>query len=87
VRSAVANELTPDDGEEYYNSALHWIRYTATIHYLGDAFEPVHMREIANFAAAALRGEPVADYQKATAEAKEKAKEMMAWFDQGEDDS
>jgi hypothetical protein len=73
--------LTPADGEQYYISALEWIRFTASMHYIGDAFDPVHMRELANFAIAALRGEPITDYDQATARAKEKAAEMMAWFD------
>ena len=76
-----APTLTPDDGERYYLSALHWIRHTAGLHYIGDAFDPEHMRELANFAVAALRGEPVIDYEAATIEARQRAREMMEFFD------
>lgn len=78
--------LTPDDGEEYYNSALHWVRHVAGMHYIGDAFEPAHMRQLSNFATAVLRGEPVADWHKAIEKAEVWAKEMMEYFDQEEDD-
>lgn len=77
----MARQLTSDDGKEYYESALHWIRQVAGTHYIGDAFEPVHMRELANFATAALRGDPITDYEEATAEAQRWAAEMMAFFD------
>ena len=79
-------QLTPDDGKEYYESTLLWIRHIAGTHYIGDAFEPVHMRELANFATAALRGEPVIDYEAATEEAQRWAAEMMAFFDREGDD-
>lgn len=77
--------ISPDDGERYYNNALHWIRQTALLHYIGDAFDPVHMREIANFATMVLRGEPITDYDATTERAKVEAAKMMALFDQSED--
>lgn len=66
-------ELT---GAHLFN-ALQWIRQEATLHYLGDAFDPIHMRTIANMAIAALRGEPFPDYEEAMARARESAREMM----------
>ena len=81
-----AAKLTPDDGERYYLSALHWIRQVAGTHYIGDAFEPVHMRELANFATGALRGDPIIDYEAATIAAQQWAAEMMAFFDREDTD-
>jgi hypothetical protein len=81
----MAEEETEDvevDNETYFLSALQWIRYFATMHWLGDAFDPVHMRQIANFASAAIRGEPIDDFAEATARARAKAAELMAFFDQ-----
>lgn len=43
-----------------YN-ALDWIRMAASLHYLGGAFEPDHMRGIANLAIDALEGQKVID--------------------------
>ena len=40
--------------EERYRRALLWIRHTAGLHYFGGAFEPEHMRDLANIAADAL---------------------------------
>jgi hypothetical protein len=74
------------DNETYFLSALQWIRYFATMHWLGDAFDPIHMRQIANFASAAIRGEAISDYDQATARARVKAAEMMAWFDSEDSD-
>jgi hypothetical protein len=51
----------------------------AALHYYGDAFDPEHMRAIANMAADALAGwqdgelTMLPDYEQSTAEAKEKA--------------
>jgi len=40
-------------------NALRWIRLQAGIHYYGEAFEPEHMRAIANMAADALSNVPL----------------------------
>jgi hypothetical protein len=42
-----------------YRNALEHIRVDASIHYLGGAFEPAHMRAIANFATEALSGKDI----------------------------
>jgi hypothetical protein len=40
-------------------NALEVIRFSATIHYLGGAFDPEHMRSLANLASDALNGDPI----------------------------
>lgn len=63
-------ELEPDDGYEEWvpevelevddlANALETIRRSATLHWLGRAFEPVHMLGIADLATRALTGEAV----------------------------
>jgi hypothetical protein len=42
-----------------YRNALKWIRHLAFIHYMGGAFDPEHMRDIAEMAGKALAGEKV----------------------------
>lgn len=74
--------LTPEDGDAYYVSVLHWIHQTATMHWLGDAFDPVHMRNLADLAATAIRGEPIMSYEEAMVEARERAAEMFASFNE-----
>lgn len=39
--------------------ALEWIRRAAHAHWIGDAFDPEHMHDIATVAANALCGDPV----------------------------
>ena len=80
------DSLTVDDGERYYQSALQWIRFVATAHYIGDAFDPEHMRELANLATGALRGDPVTDYDAATERAQHEARRLMEWFSEEDAD-
>lgn len=42
-------------------TALKWIRFQAGLHYLGGAFEPEHMRALANMAADGLSHDPIPD--------------------------
>lgn len=44
---------------ENYHNALEHIRLAATMHYFGGAFEPEHMRAIANLCIRALNDEDV----------------------------
>ncbi len=44
---------------ENLTNALEHIRLAATLHYVGGAFDPEHMRSIANVAIAALSGEDI----------------------------
>jgi hypothetical protein len=67
------------------SNALKWIRQNATLHYMGGAFDPEHMGELANQATAALNGEPVPDYDEAMAAARVKAQEWMVLFSEGQD--
>jgi hypothetical protein len=46
---------------ERLRAALDEIRQAATLHYVGGAFDPMHMRAIANFAIGTLDGEDAPD--------------------------
>lgn len=62
-------------------NALKWIRTVALMHYLGGAFDPEHMRDIANMAADALGGlRELPDCDMVTAGAREKARKQAAMF-------
>lgn len=59
--------------EERYRNALEWVRMIAMMHYLGGAFESVHMRDLAYVAANALDGRDLPDFEESTAKARKKA--------------
>jgi hypothetical protein len=64
---------------ERYANALKWIQHIAALHYMGGAFEPKHMRDLANIAADALdpsvrRNLP--DYETRMADARVRAQEL-----------
>ena len=63
-----------------YQNALTWIRHVAGLHYLGGAFDPEHMRDLANMATAALQGKDFPDYAESMARGREKAAEWAALF-------
>ncbi len=46
--------MTGIEREENYRRALQRLRFIAGLHYMGGAFEPEHMRDLANIAADAL---------------------------------
>ena len=46
------------------------------MHYFGDAFNPEHMRALANLAADALDGKDAPDFEERMADAKQRAREM-----------
>jgi hypothetical protein len=54
-------------------NALKWLRQVALLHYMGGAFEPEHMRDIANVAAKVIGGKALPDYDLAMARSREKA--------------
>lgn len=63
----------------YLENALAWIRHTAGMHYMGAAFEPEHMRHLANMAADAILGErEFPDIDGAYRQAQERAQEFAA---------
>ncbi len=68
------------DPEYRYQNALKWIRTIAGMHYLGGAFDPEHMRGIANLAADALAGKDAGDHDEAVAASQERAREMTGKF-------
>jgi hypothetical protein len=68
-----------------YENALLWIRHLAILHYLGDAFDPEHMRTLANIAANALAEPPFArealpDYEETSRAAQAEAERLSAVF-------
>jgi excisionase family DNA binding protein len=64
--------------EYRYRNALLWIRVAAGMHYFGGAFDPEHMRAIANLAADALSGKDIKDYESAMERSRAKARK---WAD------
>lgn len=56
-------------------NALLWIRYIAGMHYLGQAFEPDHMRALANLATDALVGKEQPNFVETQEGAMKKAEE------------
>lgn len=67
------------DLEYRYGNALKWIRHIAGLHYFGAAFDPEHMRTLANVAADALdarTGRDLPDYEEAMTTAQVHAREM-----------
>lgn len=61
-------------------SALKWVRMNAGLHYMGGAFDPEHMRSLAELATNALNGDPVDDFDEAMERGKAKAAEWAAIF-------
>jgi hypothetical protein len=61
-------------------NAMRWIHHVAALHYFGGAFDPQHMRALANMAADALDGREFKDYDATIDEAKVRAREMRATF-------
>lgn len=59
-----------------YENALKWIRTLAGLHYFGAAFDPEHMRGIANMAADALSGVDRDDHDTAMEEAREHGRQL-----------
>lgn len=59
-----------------HENTLKWINHLATLHYLGDAFDPEHMRTLANMAADSLDMdcESLPDYDNHMEEARESAR-------------
>jgi hypothetical protein len=58
---------------ERYRNALMWVRIITGMHYYGGAFEPEHMRDLANLAARALDGQDLPDCESLTAESRRRA--------------
>ncbi len=76
----MATLTLPTDPPEYrYENALKWIRLIAGLHYFGGAFEPDHMRTLANLAADALAGtRDLPDFEEAQERSKRKASERAS---------
>lgn len=59
-------------------NVLLWIRTLAGMHYFGGAFDPEHMRTLANLAADALGGKELPDFEVRMAVARQRAQEMAS---------
>lgn len=68
--------MTPEEEQPDLANALKWITHYATLHYMGGAFEPDHMRALANLALAALAGEELPDFEASMLKAREKGREL-----------
>jgi hypothetical protein len=73
AKAAVPSPMTR---EERYENALKWIRLISGMHYFGGAFEPEHMRGLANIAANALLGTDLPDFDESSAKAEKRARRM-----------
>jgi hypothetical protein len=62
---------------DYLRNAFMWIHYIASMHYIGQAFDPDHMRALANLAADALAGKDLPSFAEATERAQERASEII----------
>jgi hypothetical protein len=72
-----------------YENTLKWISTVAFAHYLGGAFDPGHMRAIANMAADALAGKDLDDHDTVMEDARAKASgmaERLSRLFQGDDE-
>lgn len=54
-----SEKASPTPTIENLTNALEHIRVAALLHWVGQAFDPEHMRGICNLATSALNGEPV----------------------------
>jgi hypothetical protein len=78
---SAAPKLPPDPAVYRYENALKWIRLITGLHYFGGAFEPEHMRQLANIAADALAGtRDLPDFEESQERSKRKASELAEAF-------
>jgi hypothetical protein len=69
-------KIPPNPPVYRYENALKWIRLITGLHYFGGAFEPEHMRALANIAANALAGvRDLPDFDESQERAQRKASE------------
>lgn len=57
-----------------YANALRWIYTVSSMHYMGAAFDPEHMRRLGNIAADALGGRDLPDHDEVMRNARKKAR-------------
>jgi hypothetical protein len=62
---------------EGLRNALRWVHFIAGMHFMGQAFEPDHMRALANLAADALAGKDLPEFGKVTEEARKEADRLI----------
>jgi hypothetical protein len=71
--------IPPQPAEYRYLNALKWIRCVAGMHYFGGAFDPEHMRGLANMAADAMAGRELPDWDESMAKSEKRARK---WADE-----
>jgi hypothetical protein len=75
--TTAAPKVPPQPPEYRYENALKWIRLITGLHYFGGAFDPEHMRALANIAADALAGaRDLPDFEEAQERSKREASKM-----------
>lgn len=62
--------------EYRYENTLKWIRLLTGMHYFGGAFDPEHMRVLANIVADSLAGKDLPDFDDTQARAASRARIM-----------
>lgn len=62
-------------------NTLKWIRFNAGLHYIGQAFDPEHMRFLANMAAEGIYGDKLPDFDLAVADAAAYADNQLWYLD------
>lgn len=80
ARQAGGEPRAAASAEQRYRNALTWVRHVAGLHYMGGAFDPEHMRDLANLATAALQGKGFPDYDEAMARGRQDAARYAALF-------
>ena len=72
-------KLPLEPAEYRYRNALQWIRLITGMHYFGGAFDPEHMRNLANIAADALAGtRDLPDFDESQKRARRRARKLAA---------
>jgi hypothetical protein len=72
--------------EDPYVNGLKWIAHTAAVHYMGQAFQPIHMKGLADLALTVLAGDDLPDFDEAMAAARQRGKqqwEALGFADDG----
>ncbi len=83
VASLLKDQLSDAlDRQDVLENALKWVRFRAGLHMLGGAFNPEHMRDLANLAADAIAGRrpELPDLDEAWKSAQEEGTRLAAWF-------
>lgn len=86
-------DADPRTVEDNYANTLKWIAHVAAGHYMGGAFDPEHMKALADLAMTTLAGDELPDFDESMTAARERGREKWqelgfrddgtAWVDDG----